>query len=269
MPVYYEISPSPLLAPFVECLWHFKKHAAERAAVTESIFPDGKLDLLLIGEAKMFCEGGRCPHKLPASFLIGPQVGPIVLRSAGSLCATGVRFRPAGLRAFTRSPFAGFVGTVVPSDIFWGKAAAELTEQVSTLTPLSALSLLDRFLVQRLRATPVAPPRLQRALAMIEKTRGIISMSALARAAEISPRSMERSFREYLGVSAKHFSRVRRFDAVKDTLLAAPSTDPSDLACEFAYFDQSHLIREFRQFAGCTPGEFACAAREGIVKHYR
>ncbi|MGZ7079073.1 MAG: helix-turn-helix domain-containing protein, partial [Thermoanaerobaculia bacterium] len=58
-----------------------------------------------------------------------------------------------------------------------------------------------------------------------------------------------------VGVSPKMFARVVRFRRVLREI-AAPAVDWSDVALSAGYFDQSHLIADFRQFAGTTPVPF-------------
>jgi AraC-like DNA-binding protein len=70
----------------------------------------------------------------------------------------------------------------------------------------------------------------------------------------ISIRQAERKFNESVGFSPKLFSRLVRFHSS----LKFSGTDHSltDIAYSSGYFDQSHFIREFRQFSGMSPGRY-------------
>ncbi len=61
-------------------------------------------------------------------------------------------------------------------------------------------------------------------------------------------------FREYVGLSAKAVARVTRFRRAAQLLGAGTPLD--ELAFECGYYDQSHLDRDFRDFAGATPTEY-------------
>lgn len=65
-----------------------------------------------------------------------------------------------------------------------------------------------------------------------------------------------RLFNDYVGAGPKEFMRIVRFHKALYTLqthLAMPFTV---LAHECGYHDRAHLIRDFRQFSGYTPGEY-------------
>lgn len=61
-------------------------------------------------------------------------------------------------------------------------------------------------------------------------------------------------FRSSVGLAPKLFCRVRRFRRAVARLSAGPGSD-TEVALEAGYSDQAHLIRDFREFAGITPGE--------------
>ena len=69
----------------------------------------------------------------------------------------------------------------------------------------------------------------------------------------IGERRIERMFDKYVGVSPKMFSRIVRFRGVVRSIETAESFGLLDTALSFGYFDQSHMIHEFNEFAGTSP----------------
>jgi transcriptional regulator GlxA family with amidase domain len=78
-------------------------------------------------------------------------------------------------------------------------------------------------------------------------------ITAVARAVALSPRQLERVFHREVGLPPKLYARLLRFRRMLGVLNRA---DPrwADLAAHAGYSDQPHLVREFREFAGLSPG---------------
>ena len=106
---------------------------------------------------------------------------------------------------------------------------------------------------------PVVPESLTRsgyAIDVFQNGATTISVGSVADCTGLSARRFIEVFRREVGISPKGFSRLSRFRAV---VSAVESTRPVDwvstaLAC--GYFDQAHLIHEFREFAGMSPSDY-------------
>jgi methylphosphotriester-DNA--protein-cysteine methyltransferase len=72
----------------------------------------------------------------------------------------------------------------------------------------------------------------------------------------ISERGLERRFKRYVGLTPKTFSRITRFQRVLKALESTANPTTLDAALDLGYFDQSHLINDFRQFSGASPSVF-------------
>jgi AraC-like DNA-binding protein len=72
----------------------------------------------------------------------------------------------------------------------------------------------------------------------------------------LSPRYFNQLFRDEVGLTPKLFCRVRRFQQVLSLVEGKQQPDWLDIALTCGYFDQAHLIHEFRTFADCTPTEY-------------
>ena len=89
-----------------------------------------------------------------------------------------------------------------------------------------------------------------------EESKGRTPVSALANAANYSSRHLKNVFDQWVGLSPKMFSRITRFQAILGEM--DPEIPPkwTDMAYGHGYVDQSHLIRDFEEFAGLSPAEF-------------
>lgn len=91
-----------------------------------------------------------------------------------------------------------------------------------------------------------------RALDLIRDTHGAVSVEDLARSSHLSPRRLRYVMQRDLGISPKFASRVARLGSA---LLGAGAGEGSwaEVAAEYGYHDQSHLVHDFRDLMGTTP----------------
>ncbi|GHF44053.1 AraC-like DNA-binding protein [Deinococcus metalli] len=89
---------------------------------------------------------------------------------------------------------------------------------------------------------------------------GAARVADLAEELNVSPRTLERQFAQQVGVSPKTLARVVRFDEANTRIRTDPSVPMAELTFDLGFFDQAHLIREFRALSSLTPGAFAAVA---------
>jgi AraC-like DNA-binding protein len=64
------------------------------------------------------------------------------------------------------------------------------------------------------------------------------------------------SFREEVGLPPKTIARLLRFERARELAALAEQPDWPRIALASGYYDQSHLINEFRRVTGRTPVTF-------------
>ena len=69
-------------------------------------------------------------------------------------------------------------------------------------------------------------------------------------------RQLERDFKKQIGISPKQLSKVISLNAALQMMLNKDSESLSEIAYENEYFDQTHFIKDFKEFVGITPKEF-------------
>ena len=230
---YREIRPQDALARWVECLWCIEPAVAVSGY---PVRPDGCVDLFYSRETGVQAIGTMTTER---RFDLTP----------GSR-TMGIRFRP------------GMAGRLL------GVAAGELTDLTVPFADLSGMRARElnsrlsesRFAEEQLRllaaallSPPAAPDRVQRAIEAITASHGTADLAWIARQASLSPRQFRRRCLEESGLTPKHLCRVLRFRHAWSMAERSAGRDWSGIAAEAGYFDQAHLIRDFRELAGGPP----------------
>ena len=73
----------------------------------------------------------------------------------------------------------------------------------------------------------------------------------------LSERQAERVFLEHVGLSPKLFGRLTRMNEALKLRASDEALSWADIAASAGYFDQSHMVRDFRDLNGATPAQFA------------
>jgi AraC-like DNA-binding protein len=167
-----------------------------------------------------------------------------------------------------RNPFCDSIplkevrNQAVPLSAIWEEKdlKAELNALEIGLTQTSLMeqriTCMERFLIKFARFWEEPDAVVTRSLSFIEESKGQISIEALASALQISARQLERKFTHRVGLSPKTFCRLTRFHHAKSMLETNHEPSGADLAYACGYYDQTHLIQEFRLFTGQTPTRY-------------
>jgi len=246
------------LADQVEAIWTLSGHAGP-GGEPQRILPDGCAELVL-NFADPVIQETRGPLTQPRLMFVGQITGPLQIRPTGRVDMLGVRFRPGGAAALTPVPQHELVDqSVALTDI--AKAAAIRLESVFDTqdTP----ERIDRT-AHALRASLDSRRSAVTASAdALVRHWGMIPVGVLAAGAGMGARQLERRFLEEVGVSPKHLARISRFQRVFHAVEEQPS-GWARIAADCGYYDSSHLVRDFREFAGEAPSR-ALAELDGLT----
>ena len=257
---YEEFPPAASLRQHVRCIWRFEADPGE-AQDPERIVPDGRCELVLhYGDPFVESSRGRPESVQPLALLAGQLSRPLWLRATGSAGVLGVRFHPAGARAFLGLSMASVTDCRVPLQSLWPEEARALTARIAQANSEERIDVAQQFVAARIRMSesPIDDAVAKCATA-IESRRGRCNVEQMMAASGLGRRQLERRFSDAVGLSPKRFAAVLRLRSVFDVLQEDPRADWTDAALAAGYFDQSHLIRDFRRFVGCTPAQFVAA----------
>jgi AraC-like DNA-binding protein len=120
-------------------------------------------------------------------------------------------------------------------------------------------ALLDRFVRQRLGAARASSSPVAWAWRQLAASAGRVRVGALAREIGWSRKHLAERFSIEVGARPKTAGRILRFAGARRSIDAGIRVGPmdwADLAADWGYADQAHLIREFRAMAGVTPADY-------------
>ncbi len=192
------------------------------------------------------------------SFIAGLSDIPGYVEATGLSAGVQVNLTPVGARLLTGLPMHMLTNAVLTVEDAFGPASGELMERLRETTTWAArFQIIDRFMQARLLAASERPDAMLWAYATLRRTAGAASIASLADALGYSQKHLIAQFREHLGLPPKTLARVMRFERAVGTIRWDKRLDWAQIVLDCGYYDQAHLIREFKQFAGMTPGEYA------------
>lgn len=97
--------------------------------------------------------------------------------------------------------------------------------------------------------------RLRQLVSLIKQQSDITKVELLSEHSNLSVQAIQRCFRQYLGINPKWLIRKYRLHQAL-LLLEQQSVEIADLVEVLGYTDQSHLIRDFKEFLGVTPAAY-------------
>ena len=122
-------------------------------------------------------------------------------------------------------------------------------------------TIADDFMIGLL-PTIRRPHSIDLVIPEILRSGGMANIDSLVKGAYLSNRQFERVFKERMGVSAKFYSRLVRFTKAWLMKESNPHMTWTKVAYECNYFDQMHMIRDFKVFANANPKEISSAFEE-------
>jgi AraC-like DNA-binding protein len=247
---YCELPAAPPLDSIVRCFWFLR--GDDLGADAQVIVPDGRLEIILhLAEPFARLDEHDVARSQPRAILSGQLTAPIRVRPMGVTDIVGIRFRSAAAAAVLRVPLPEINDSVDRLDGFAPSLATALFDAANAhRDAVGRADALSRVLSSVVRLEPDA---LVAAALRDMDAPAAPAVATIADAYGVSARTFERRVLSATGLSPATLRRVFRFRRAFRMLDGAEPGSWSRIAVRAGYYDQAHLIRDFRQFAGATP----------------
>ena len=261
---YVARPPTPALASVVEYVWASQGaplHARER------VVPTGTLEIFvsLVDVKGRICDATGREQWFSGAGVAGAYRRPFMFDTRKDASVIGAHLRPGRAGAVLGLPAGELMDRHVDLEALWGRRARELRERLcDARTTSERFAILEAELVSRLDARgahPVVAYALDTLACPEARVRDI------ARSSNLSQRKLIELFTAAVGITPKRFGRVLRFH--RATALARTAVlDWTRVAHQCGYYDQAHLIRDFRELADMTPRDLM-HARVHVKEHHQ
>lgn len=202
------------------------------------------------------------------AFAAGLHGTAAVTEQSGRVAGVQADLTPLGAHAVLAVSPGELAGRVATLEDAAGADAAtrELPERLAAAGDWERrLALVEGWLAVRATASHVAvAPPVAWALRRLRDSGGTVPVAALCDETGWSRRHLAARFRAQVGVTPKALGRLLRFERAVGALRTGP--EPGDLgrlALDCGYYDQAHFNRDFRAFAGMSPGAYLALRRDG------
>lgn len=232
---YLKYQPHSLLHKFIDCYWVLQ---TDSSPLNVPLFSDANTDLFMnLGNTKENF-AGYMPGRM---YLRGPATSAHFCNCLPSSVYIGIRFKPGGLPLFYHVSLPCLVDQ-----------AKEFHDR-----KLALILDVDEFLPKRLDEYFLKNIKLDSSSIAITEAvylnKGRISVDLLAKASNVSNRTLERYFFTNMGIGPKEFINIVRFKHLILALQNYSTKEFAGIALEMGFYDQSHFIKEIKKRGGVLP----------------
>ena len=253
-------TPTIELWPFIQFYIQVKRSRWDPLVILPIPARASPMIEFVFGDRFKFCDwGSQNEETVPAASLVGILTRPhVTLLHQGTFQSFIVMFQAHGLTDLFGVPASEVANHTYDADAVLGKPIRELEERLGNCETFQQRgSVANHFFAERLKHVQ-AVDRMAFAANQILNSSGKLPSADLARQAGVGVRQFQREFYARFGVSPKLFSRIVRFQNALDTKARSSTKSWTDVAHELGYYDQMHMVHEFREFTGESPTEILC-----------
>lgn len=129
--------------------------------------------------------------------------------------------------------------------------------------------LIESYLLRRIHRNRVLCDIIRQAVEMILADPDPQTLRDIKHRFRVGDRRLQRLFSTYVGLSPNRFRRLCQFQQSFQQLQHGDVEDLTELAFEAGYADQSHFNRTFREFTGCSPGDYLRYGLDNVPRDRR
>ena len=255
-------APNPALCGRVRDYYGFTEETGGRTRRREGPGPEV---VVIISFGNEWRVGDALEPEQPlarlGSFVGGLRDTSVITEHDGWSAGMQINLAPATAHLLFGLPMGELAGQNLPLDALIPGADLLVERLHDAASWTDRFAILDSEIAARLAGSPSPATGVEWAWQELERTRGRATVGALCEQLGWSRRRLVARFREEIGLPPKAVARLLRFEHALE--LVDHGARWAEVAFTAGYYDQSHLINEFRSITGITPRQYVTNLQDG------
>jgi AraC-like DNA-binding protein len=251
---YQKYLPLPVLRPYIHWFYILEYTGGDSVLDVPGLANPSCALVFNYGDRYQLSNVHYTQELLPTAFFSGVSTEPFTISLRGRVGSLGVIFRAAAfLDSFRLPPLEELNDQRLNASEWAGREMDDFCAQLAaTEEAHKKIDLVNQFFINYFGHRQPAIQTADQLANHILEQRGLLSMEALTTRFHVSARHLRRLFKERVGVSPKFYARLKRF-GYTHYCLQAGQFNWRHFVGDHGYYDQAHLIRDFKTFSGRPP----------------
>ncbi len=260
---YRKYKPPTILQPYVECYFKWQSGKLSKSLWVDS--PPSAFSAIVFnlgGRHQVTLEEGRT-EETGSAFISGQAIRNVSLQVEGEVDQLGIVFRPTGIHKLFGFPMHEVTHSRFDVGDVFGNLFCDLEEALhETVDEARQIALINGFLMNRASQADIEEDGIDYAANLLLDQMGNVQIKCILDKIFMSRRKFERHFLKQVGVSPKFYGRIRRYGHVCSLMAGHRKVEWGRLLHQVGYYDQSHFIRDFHEFAKMSPTAYLQSNQE-------
>ncbi len=246
------------IANFIESIFYFKDfkpdHSIERVVPTGHVFILFELDDI---ERHTYNKDTLKPNgTYKNAWVSGMHKDYLSISAPQDSEMLVIQFKTIGAYPYIHQPIHQLNNKVVEAEAIFGKVILDLRTQIIKAKDVTQkFTAVENWLTERIAETKAPSASLIDMLSLFQ-SQPITEHKTIVASYSNTQKHLISQFKTYFGLTPKVLHRIFRFNEILKQIQNKQNLNWSQITYEFGYSDQSHFIKEFKEFSGFNPQEF-------------
>ena len=249
---YESFSPSDSLINLVKEYWIFEND--DQSIHEQKIIPDGYSEIIIhYGDAYQINLSGKWEQQSP--MLFSNQISKyFFLKNTGASAMLGIKLHPAAFYQLFQIDVSQYTDRVVDLKEIVGDTTGLDKIMAEGIPMEDRVKFAEKWLEDQLSSYQ-PQKKIERVISKVLENHGMIDVEQMADDVQLSSRQLERLFKKVVGLTPKFYSRIVRFNYIFE-VIKEQKDSWIRTALQSGFFDQSHFIKNFKEFTGEEPSNY-------------